>query len=531
MQISWHGSDPVLTLDFHRSSGLLATGGADHDIKLWTLRQADDGALPSATFESSLSYHTAAVNVVRFSSIGDQLASGADGGEILLWKLVENSEVANTWKLAKNLRFHVKDVLDLELSPDGTLLVSGSVDNTVIIWDAQKGIPKQVLKDHMHYVQGVAWDPAGHFVASISGDRTCRIYTNRPQNSKTKSQENNMFSCQNVLFKEEEPKENADTCISKVSAAKHNLFHDETLPSFFRRLAWSPDGSFLLVPSGIHKFASDSVLSNTAFIFSRKDLSRPAMQLPGASKPIIAVRFCPVIFSLLPNKQQKSDDGPASVTEAFKLPYRLLFAVATLNSLFVYDTQSAYPLAVFAGLHYAAITDIAWSWDAKFIAVSSQDGFCTLVAFDYGELGIPLPLNEIPSHIARYLPWAKEVVLQGRVSKNLSATFQTDTASPLISTGNDIVSASNGHLTTQDEETCKKHNTATQATTLDVEPVPQTQHTGSTITSELGVSGTQKIVKSQVQVVKPRRITPTAITVDSAPSQLQASEVSRSLAK
>ncbi|KAI3781421.1 hypothetical protein L2E82_11435 [Cichorium intybus] len=34
-----------------------------------------------------------------------------------------------------------------------------------------------------------------------------------------------------------------------MESAKHHLFHDETLPSFFRRLSWSPDGSFLLVPT------------------------------------------------------------------------------------------------------------------------------------------------------------------------------------------------------------------------------------------------------------------------------------------
>lgn len=37
----------------------------------------------------------------------------------------------------------------------------------------------------------------------------------------------------------------------QASALKQHLFHDETLPSFFRRLAWSPDASFLVVPSGI----------------------------------------------------------------------------------------------------------------------------------------------------------------------------------------------------------------------------------------------------------------------------------------
>jgi WD40 repeat protein len=31
--------------------------------------------------------------------------------------------------------------------------------------------------DHKHYVQGVAWDPAGEFLVSQSGDRTCRVYS------------------------------------------------------------------------------------------------------------------------------------------------------------------------------------------------------------------------------------------------------------------------------------------------------------------------------------------------------------------
>jgi len=44
----------------------------------------------------------------------------------------------------------------------------------------------------------------------------------------------------------------------------------------------------------------------------------------------------------------------------FKLPYRLVFAIATLNSVYIYDTECVAPIAVLAGLHYAAITDITW---------------------------------------------------------------------------------------------------------------------------------------------------------------------------
>jgi len=35
LQIVWHGKEPVFTLDFHpTNSSLLATGGADKDIKV-----------------------------------------------------------------------------------------------------------------------------------------------------------------------------------------------------------------------------------------------------------------------------------------------------------------------------------------------------------------------------------------------------------------------------------------------------------------------------------------------------------------
>jgi hypothetical protein len=34
-------------------------------------------------------------------------------------------------------------------------------------------------------------------------------------------------------------------------AKRHRLFLDETMPSFFRRMAWSPDGALLLTPAGM----------------------------------------------------------------------------------------------------------------------------------------------------------------------------------------------------------------------------------------------------------------------------------------
>ncbi|PON72470.1 Guanine nucleotide-binding protein, beta subunit [Parasponia andersonii] len=373
VQINWHDAKPVLTLDFNPISGALATGGADFDIKIWLINSADaEKKIPTASYQTSLSHHSAAVNVLRFSPSGEQIASGADGGEILLWKLL-HTETGQTWKLFKTFAFHRKDVLDLQWSADCAFLISGSVDNSCLIWDVNKGSVHQILDAHFHYVQGVAWDPLAKYVASLSSDRTCRIYVNKPQ-AKSKGTEKINYVCQHVITKAEQP--SADDCKS----TKNHLFHDETLPSFFRRLSWSPDGSFLLVPAGSYKILPSAETINTAYIFSRGDFSRPALQLPGASKPVIAVRFCPLRFTL-------RGSNPSGF---FKLPYRLIFAVATLNSLYIYDTESIPPIAVLAGLHYAAITDIAWSSDARYLALSSQDNYCTLVEFENDELGSPI---------------------------------------------------------------------------------------------------------------------------------------------
>uniref|UniRef100_A0A9I9CTB4 CAF1B/HIR1 beta-propeller domain-containing protein n=1 Tax=Cucumis melo TaxID=3656 RepID=A0A9I9CTB4_CUCME len=377
LQINWHDSKPVLTLDFHPISGLLATGGADFDIKLWLLNSGEEQKkVPGATYQSSLSYHGSAVNCLRFSPSGEQLASGADGGELIIWKL-HHVETGQSWKVLKTLSFHRKDVLDLQWSHDGAYLISGSVDNSCIIWDVSKGSVQQILDAHLHYVQGVALDPLGKYAASLSSDRSCRIYGYKPP-TKVKNSEKMTYVCQHVITKAE------NVAVDDSKSARNHLFHDETLPSFFRRLAWSPDGSFLLVPAGICKTLPASEPVNTAYIFSRKDLSRPAIQLPGASKPVVAVCFCPKLFKL----------RGLNSAGFFKLPHRVIFAVATLNSLYIYDTESVVPLAIMAGLHYAAITDVAWSADAHYLAVSSQDGYCTLVEFENDELGLPFALSE-----------------------------------------------------------------------------------------------------------------------------------------
>lgn len=75
---------------------------------------------------------------------------------------------------------------------------------------------------------------------------------------------------------------------------------------------------------------------------------------------------------------------PASV---FGLPYRLVYAIGTADSIWLHDTQQAGPLGVISQLHYAPLTDLAWSPDGRMLFLSSRDGYCSALSFGPQELG------------------------------------------------------------------------------------------------------------------------------------------------
>ena len=176
--------------------------------------------------------------------------------------------------------------------------------------------------------------------------------------------------------------------------------------SFFRRLSFSPDGSLLVAPTGIWRpdLPGSTLTTNkqsepesAVYIYARSALRRgPVAVLAGLKKPATVVRFCPLLF------QKRalvvaSDDGPTSISGLFDLPYRMVFAVGTHDSIFIYDTQHSEPLAQLSHMHYHHLTDLAWLTNESVgadgaegevkLMVSSSDGFCSVVCFDKGELG------------------------------------------------------------------------------------------------------------------------------------------------
>ena len=468
LQVLWHERKPVLSVDFDPATGLLASCGTDKEIKLWRVGKDADGN-PDVTHEETLTAHTKTVNCVRFSPGGDALASGGDAGEVIVWRPAPSDKrVTNqhgdltSWRTSAVLRGHSDDVQDLAWAPEGAGIVTGSVDNECIVWDVPKAKGALRLQGHTHYVQGVSWDPHGEYVVSQSGDRTARVFASRGMGAS-----HQMLSarwckhlvCQKVLKSVEEapdPK-NESGGESGGTAGKDfgekppraPLFHDDTMGSFFRRPAWSPCGSFLAVPAGVHRAHAGAKEQHCTYLYARDAFNRPALRLPGIA-PAACVRFSPVFYErkgdafsakTRPRTPEKNSsdaqcfdavDAPSSnpgddttdakapkahgVSDAsgapnlgssIDLPFRVLFAVCTTDTVAVYDSGSDAPVAFVGGLHYAAITDAAWSPDGYTLVVSSSDGYCSVLQFSEREIGEPLVPEKLPEHLRRLTPAAR----------------------------------------------------------------------------------------------------------------------------
>ncbi|KAI4478372.1 hypothetical protein M0804_012026 [Polistes exclamans] len=378
-EISWHNRDPVLSIDIQNKPCVnntsekfwrLATGGADSHVLIWHLLTCENSATMIKCV-ADLERHQKAVNVVRFSPSREILASADDESIIILWKQKEecdffispnDNENKEQWTSWKVLKGHLEDVYDICWSPDSSSIISGSVDNTAILWDINKGRSNGILSDSKGFVQGVSWDPCNQYICTISSDRQCRLV-----DISTKK------TVQRVH------KSNIPTPFDYPLRGKTvRLFYDDTFKSFFRRLTFSIDGTLIIVPSGIIE-PQDTIekTSNATIVFSRHNLKEPIMILPSLDESTIAIRCCPVYFEL-------RKDGP---TPMIALPYRIIFAVATQHSILIYDTQQISPIAVISNIHYTRLTDIAWSSDGHILVVSSTDGYCSIIHFSKNELG------------------------------------------------------------------------------------------------------------------------------------------------
>ncbi|KAJ4490335.1 WD40 repeat-like protein [Lentinula aciculospora] len=234
LEIRWHESKPIASCDFQPvpsfkkarppapgssdistqewnerwtgQSYRLATGGEDNHVRIWmvypNIRPATTSESSASTsrtaprpprveYLATLSRHSAAVNVVRWSPNGELIASAGDDGMIILWAQSSTPQAATYgidltpeellnekefWKVRVMVRCTTMQVYDLAWSPTGEYIIAGSTDNAARVFQAADGKCIHEIADHTHFVQGVSWDPLNEFIATQSSDRAMHVH-------------------------------------------------------------------------------------------------------------------------------------------------------------------------------------------------------------------------------------------------------------------------------------------------------------------------------------------------------------------
>lgn len=152
-------SAPVNAVAWNPDGKILATGSDDKSIILWN---AETGEMIN-----TLNGHLRGVTCLVWTSDGKTLISGGDRN-IQLWGIDGIK--------SKTLTGLTTDPHSLAVSPDGRLLVAGTYDKRIPVWDIASGKIIKVLEGHQASVLAVSISPDGKYLASGSLDQTVRLW-------------------------------------------------------------------------------------------------------------------------------------------------------------------------------------------------------------------------------------------------------------------------------------------------------------------------------------------------------------------
>ncbi|CAN1252265.1 Protein HIRA [Linum perenne] len=374
---SWvkHEGMQIFSIDIQPGGLRFATGGGDHKVRIWDMKSVSKNLETSDVSRrllATLRDHFGSVNCVRWAKHGRYVASGSDDQVIQIHERKPGSgttefgsgeppDVEN-WKAAITLRGHTADVVDLNWSPDDSILASGSLDNTVHIWNMSNGMCTAVLRGHSSLVKGVTWDPIGSFIASQSDDKTVIIWRT-----------------------------------SDWSLAHRTGGHwEKSLGStFFRRLGWSPCGHFITTTHGFQR------PRHSAPVLERGNWAA-TFDFLGHNAPIIVVKFNHSMFKRNSSNAQEVktnavgwSNGSSKTASKESQPYNVIAIGSQDRTITVWTTASPRPLFVAKHFFTQSVVDLSWSPDGYSLFACSLDGSVATFHFDSKELGQKLSDTEL----------------------------------------------------------------------------------------------------------------------------------------
>ncbi|RKF56988.1 Protein sof1 [Erysiphe neolycopersici] len=163
--LKWpNATDTITTVSFNQiETSILASAATDRSIVLYDLRTS----MPLA--KTILKFASNAISWNPMEAFNFAVAN--EDHNIYIFDMRKMTRALNV------LKDHVAAVMDVEFSPTGEELVSGSYDRTVRLWGRMKGHSRDIYHTkRMQRVFSCRWTPDSKFVLSGSDDGNIRLW-------------------------------------------------------------------------------------------------------------------------------------------------------------------------------------------------------------------------------------------------------------------------------------------------------------------------------------------------------------------
>lgn len=169
------GKSTTYAIAFTPDNQIMISGGNDRIITLRTLK--------TGKIIRSFTGHSGSIYSLFMSSDGQTLISGSRDTTIKVWHLhtinTYNSNSTNRLigdGLINTLIGHSDSVNTVAITPNGQIIISGSEDNTIKVWELKTGDCLATLVGHEAGVKAVAISPDGQLLVSGSADNTIKLW-------------------------------------------------------------------------------------------------------------------------------------------------------------------------------------------------------------------------------------------------------------------------------------------------------------------------------------------------------------------
>lgn len=148
----------------------MISASSDTTVKVWNAHKG--------FCMSTLRTHRDYVQALAYAKDREQVASAGLDKTIFLWDVntLTALTASNNTVTTSTLNGSKDSIYSLAMNPSGTIIVSGSPENTLRVWDPRSSSKMMKLKSHTENVKALVVSPDGTQVVSGSSDGTIKLW-------------------------------------------------------------------------------------------------------------------------------------------------------------------------------------------------------------------------------------------------------------------------------------------------------------------------------------------------------------------